>query len=317
MKDNEKNPNRKLPEILEHDFIICDNTLNRRGWRLLVEGIDLVGFLKNPVCCTQHYTYSTPVGKWKNLRVENEQLLGTVEFDRNDDEAVRLYWKYEDGYMNAVSLNVIPIEESSDPSVLLPGQKYPTLTRSELLEISLVTIPGQKNAVKLSTPDGEDYKLNIISNINLKTMEEKPKTNEDELKNQLSLERGKSAKNLVELHKLRGVVQDGEVESLTRLAVNDYETVETMLSARTPVGKKEEENNEEKELSAQIKGFIQNTDSKKLGNEREGWSFYDYFRKDPKALSLMRENEPEKYKKLEANYAQWAAENNLETNKPE
>ena len=131
---------RQLPEVLERDFIITDESVNRYGWRLLVGGVDLDGFIKNPVCCVQHSTWLIPVGKWKNVRVDGQELKGTVEFDRNDDEAVRLYWKYEDGYMNAVSLNVAPIEESDDAAMILPGQKYPTLTKSELLEISLVTI---------------------------------------------------------------------------------------------------------------------------------------------------------------------------------
>jgi len=85
-----KEVKRELPEKLEMDFIICDNTLNRKGWRLLVGGIDMEGFLKNPVCCVEHDTWAVPVGKWKNLRVGSEQFIGTVEFDRNDEDAVKL-----------------------------------------------------------------------------------------------------------------------------------------------------------------------------------------------------------------------------------
>lgn len=155
--------NRELPAVLEHDFIITDESVNRYGWRLLVAGIDLAGFLKNPVCCVQHSTTMIPVGKWKNVRAEGQLLKGTVEFDRYDEEAVRLYWKYKDGYMNAVSLNIVPWEESDVKEQLLPGQTKATVTKCELLEISLVTIPGQKNAVKLSTPEGGEYKLSLLS----------------------------------------------------------------------------------------------------------------------------------------------------------
>jgi len=313
---------RKLPEILEYDFIICDNTLNRKGWRLLVEGIDFNGFLKNPVCCVQHNTWVAPVGKWKNLRIENSQLLGTVEFDRNDDEAVRLYWKYTDGYMNACSLSIVPVSESDDPSMLVPGQRYSTITKSELLEVSLVTVPGQKNAVRLSTPEGEDYKLHIINNENPKKEMELEKENpNDELLKQLAAAYEKNVKNLVKLHHQRGVVHDGEVESLQKLALSDYDTVEKMLEARTPPAndpKKDEkpEKDEGKELSDQVRNFTQNSGggtSMAMASERNSWSFYDYFRKDPAALSLMREKEPDKYKKLEADYAQWAEAHNLVT----
>lgn len=220
---------RELPEVLEHDFIICDESVNRYGWRLLVAGIGLVGFLKNPVCCVQHYTNAIPVGKWKNLRVEGSEFKGTVEFDRNDEEAVKLYWKYKDGYMSAVSLNVIPIEESEDSKLLLPGQKCATLVKSELIEISCVTIPGQANAVKLSTPEGKEYKLNLLTEN--KSMAKEEKTVE-QLCQELEAQKKLNADNLITIHKNRGVVADGEIDSLKKLALADYDATSTMLLAR-------------------------------------------------------------------------------------
>ena len=136
MADKSKNSgNRELPEKLEFDFVICDNTLNRKGWRLLVDGIDLTAFNANPICCFRHEVRDIPVGRWKNVRVEGEKLLGTVEFDRNDEFAVKLYWKYADGFMKACSLWIDPIEESDNASLLVPGQRYGTVTKSELLKM--------------------------------------------------------------------------------------------------------------------------------------------------------------------------------------
>ncbi len=336
---------RTLPETLEIDFIICDNSVNRYGWRLLVAGIDLGGFLKNPVCCVLHNTYMIPVGKWKNVRVEGEELKGTVEFDRNDEDAVKLYWKYKDGYMNAVSLNVLPIEETEDADLLLPGQKYATLTKSEMLEISLVTVPGQKNAVKLSTPDGNSYKLNLLTNN--KTMAKDEKTVE-QLQIELAAQRKLNAENLVLRHKERGVVQDGEIDSLKTLALDNYDTVSNMLEGRVKTESNKETESAEskaetlvtlhfdrgaitageksiykayalnnydgakKELEAKqgkdgLQSFMQgigngNEQNQNQNNERAGWGYYDYFRKDPQALNLIKKNEPEKYKKLVADF---------------
>ena len=340
---------RKLPEVLEHDFVVTDESVNRKNWRLLVSGIDLVGFLLNPVCCVQHNTYMIPVGKWKNLRIENNVLKGTVEFDPYDEMAVTLYWKYKDGYMNAVSLHIVPIEESSEPSLLLPGQKYPTVTKSEMLEISLVTIPGQKNAVniKLSTPDGEDYKLSLLTNTS-KTMNKEEKTVE-QLQAELKVEKQLNADNLIKLHKQRGVLQDGEIEPLKKLAMTDYESVSRMLDARQPAdtsaGKQEADPREvladalvklhfdrgaisdpEKsvyKLSAisdyeatrkileakqgkqDVQSFVQgmgNQESTAGNDERSKWTYLDYYKKDMRALHLMEKNEPEKYKKLVADF---------------
>ena len=335
---------RELPEILEIDFIICDNSVNRYYWRLLVNGIELDGFLKNPVCCVQHATYMIPVGKWKNLHVEGEDLKGTVEFDKNDDDAVKLYWKYKDGFMNAVSLNVIPIEESEDKELLLPGQKYATLVKSELIEISLVTIPGQKNAVKLSTPEGDEYKLHLITN--KKKMDKDEKT-VDQLKQELETQKKLNAENLVLRHKARGVVQDGELDSLKELAFSAYETVSKMLDVRQPAPTPKSEDTAETKAEALValhfnrgaitepekaiykqsatldydgtkkvleakqgtegvqsfvQGMSSGSEQKQLDGDRAGWSYYDYFKKDSKALALMEKNEPEKYKKLVADF---------------
>lgn len=337
---------RELPKVLEIDFTITDESVNRYGWRLLVAGIVLTGFLKNPVCCVQHFTSMIPVGKWKNLRVEGQDLKGTVEFDRNDEEAVRLYWKYTDGYMNAVSLNVIPVEESEDSKLLLPGQKCATLVKSELLEISLVTIPGQANAVKLSTPEGKEYKLNLLTQNREMAKEEKTV---EQLNQELEAQRKLNAENLVTIHKNRGVVADGEVESLKKLALVDYQSTSEMLNARQ-VPKAETTGDSAETLAealvklhfdrgaitegekAIFKGaatsdyegtkkvleaktgkdglqtFVQgltnggNPANAGAQGERADWGYYEYFTKDPQALALMEKNEPDKHKKLVADF---------------
>ncbi len=336
---------RKLPAgALEHDFIITDETLNRNGWRIIVSGIDLEGFRKNPVCCVQHNTYMIPIGKWKNLRVEDAVLKGTVEFDRNDPEAVRLYWKYKDGYMNAVSLHIIPLEESRDEDMLLPGQKFETVVKSEMLEISLVTIPGQRNAVRLSTADGKEYKLNFLSNGN---MSEVKKTVE-ELQKELDAQKKLSVDSLIKLHQQRGVVAEKEAEPLAKLALSDYDSVKEMLESRklkgddsksgaTPAEElaeglvklhfdrgaiSESEKNvykasaiadyegtrkvlEAKKGTSDVQTFMQgmsSTESNELG-DRSKWSYLDWYKKDLRGLLSMQKNDPEKYKRLEADFA--------------
>lgn len=307
------NEQRELPDRLNIDFLITDESINRYGWRLLVGGIDLSGFLKNPVCCVQHDTYSIPVGRWTNMRTEDGKLLGTLEFDRNDPEAVKLYWKYQDGYMNAVSLNVVPVEESDALQYLLQGQQFPTLVRSELLEVSLVTLPGQKNAIKLSTPEGGDYKLNLITKKNKIKNMEKTDVTVEELQKELAQQRALNADNLIERHKLRGVVTDGETESLRTLALANYEATKTLLEARTPVDlDKIKQEVQAKNETAQVVSFVQNlSDGKTVAatDERASWNYLDYYKKDMKALHEMEVKEPEKYKALAAAYEKEMAPN--------
>ncbi len=209
---------RELPAVLEHNFTITDESVNRYGWRLLVSGIDLTGFLLNPVCCVHHATMFIPVGKWKDIKKEGGLFKGTVEFDRNDPDAVKLYWKYTDGYMNAVSINVVPQEESSEPDMLLSGQTRPTVTKSELLEISLVTIPGQKNAVMLSTPEGNEYKLNMLTSPVRSASGDTKELN---------------ANNLIQEYKNQGVtIKESELPHLLSLAKNNPGLAKEILETR-------------------------------------------------------------------------------------
>lgn len=293
---------RELPEVLEKQFVICDNTVNRKGWRLLVQGIDLEGFMKNPVCCVEHDTWRASIGKWKDVHVEGEQLIGTLEFDKNDPDAVKLYWKYEDGYMSAVSLHIIALEESVEQGMLLPGQQYATITKSELLEVSVVTVPGQKNAVRLSSPQGGEYKLNLIdNNIEMKENENQEMTARiAELEAQLSASQAKNAEMLVAMHVQRGAVQEGEIESLKELAMTNYDTVEKLLTARKVEDPKVEapkkNDDEAKRLAEAIEKL--NAGEKPQPNERDSWSYMDYMKKDRAALSAMEKDNPEKFAKL-------------------
>ena len=345
-KKNEENSNRPLPEgALTLDFIICDNSVNRYKWRLLVSGIDTEGFMKNPVCCVQHNTWTVPIGKWLKIWVEGEQLKGTLEFDRNDDNAVMYYYKYVDGYMSAVSLNIIPLEESDDTNLMLPGQRYGTITKSELLEVSVVTVPGQKNAVKLSTQEGKSYKLNLLTNnSNQKNMAKEEKTVE-QLNKELSALKQLNADMLVSMHKNRGVVVDSEVDTLKKLALDNFDDIKQMLEARLPitadetktdakqlavalvelhsqrVGLSVDEKNmytsaatldyegTKKALEARkgkdnVESFVAGMGVGKSQNERADWTYLDYYKKDPEALSLMQKNDPDKFKKLEADFVE-------------
>ena len=157
---------RELPEVLEIPFVICDNSVNRYSWRLLVGGIDLKGFKMNPVCCYQHDTYSVAVGRWKDLKIVGEELHGIVEFDRNDEESVKLYWKYKDGFMSAVSLNIITLETSEDKKLLLPGQKYPSHWNNPALysstSINSLSPSIQQLATNASLNFNSDLPLDIL-----------------------------------------------------------------------------------------------------------------------------------------------------------
>ncbi|MCL1821936.1 MAG: HK97 family phage prohead protease [Prolixibacteraceae bacterium] len=327
-------------EKYQIDFTISDESVNRYGYRILTEGIDTSKFEANPVGYFNHNTAVPAIGKWLKLWKDDGQLKGTFEFDGKDEFSMTLYHKYKNDYMRAVSLHVLPVEESDDEKLLLPGQRYATVTKSQLLEVSLVTLPGNANAVKLSSAAGNDYKPKLILKM------DKDEKTVEQLKSELEAQRKQNAENLVLRHKERGVVQDGEVDSLKELACGNYETVSKMLEGRKPVETKSEDSSEtkakalvalhvgrgviaqtevafyenaakfdyegtKKQLEARqgmaevqefVNGMNVGGEQKQPTNERAGWGYYEYFKNDPAALSFMEKNEPEKYKKLIADF---------------
>ena len=147
------------------------NSLNRYGFRVISEGIDLKYFLLNPIMFYNHHrtwrgekSEMLPIGKWENLRVENGVLLADPVFDEDDDFALKIKKKFDKGMLNAASVNVYPIETSEDEKDLVKGQSRPTVTKSELREISIVDIPGNREAVVLSDEAGNTIELSDKGN---------------------------------------------------------------------------------------------------------------------------------------------------------
>lgn len=149
----------------KHTFIFNDESVNQYGFRILSAGIDLTRFENNPVVKVMHRRYDDwmPIGQASNLRInENNQLLGDIEFDQDDEQAVKIEKKVEKGFIRGVSMGIDDTEWSEDPDLMVKGQRGPTLTKSELVEISIVDIPNNRNTVRLmSDVDGENEPLVI------------------------------------------------------------------------------------------------------------------------------------------------------------
>lgn len=165
-------------------FVLNDDSLNTHYFRVLTEGIDLSQFLKNNIMLFAHNRAhdekTLPIGYWEDVKVENGQLMGTPFFDDNDDFAMKIYQKVEDGILKMASIGFVPVEQSDAEEHLVPGQKYSTVTKSLLKEVSIVDIGSNNNAlalydhqnalVMLSDENINDF-LNPIINNTMKTIE--------------------------------------------------------------------------------------------------------------------------------------------------
>ena len=147
--------------------------INSYGFWILLSGIVIERYKKNPVLLYNHEGYTMSVGKVNNLRVEDNKLVGEVEFDEGDEIGKELKRKYEKGYMSGFSIGIKTIEWSEESTLLKQGQTRPTVTKSELYEISAVNLPSNSNALKMHFAEGislsgdidEAYLSNIIPKI--------------------------------------------------------------------------------------------------------------------------------------------------------
>jgi len=137
------------------EFIISTSRVNSYGTRILTEGGDLEQYRKNPVLLYMHRRDlygggdGMVIGRVENIRVEGDSIIGTPVFDMEDEFAAKIARKWESDFLRMCSAGIDPIELSSDPAHLLPGQTRETVTRWKLVEVSIVDIGANDDALKL------------------------------------------------------------------------------------------------------------------------------------------------------------------------
>lgn len=135
------------------DVIISTSGLNSYGSRVLTEGIDLAQYKRNPIILWMHRRCwegdSMPIGRMTNIRKDGDLLIGTPEFDMNDEFAKKIAQKWDKDFLRMASAGIEIKEVSVEPSMLVPGQTRPTITKSKLVEVSIVDIGANDDALRL------------------------------------------------------------------------------------------------------------------------------------------------------------------------
>ena len=130
-------------------FIASTANPDRYGDIVDQGGWDLKAYERNPIILLNHNPTQLPIGKGKAY-VKNGQLMLDVEFDKNDEVAQQVERKVRGGFINAVSVGFQPSESiarnklpADHPYHGKSGYYFP---KSELLEVSIVTIPANNEA---------------------------------------------------------------------------------------------------------------------------------------------------------------------------
>ena len=126
-------------------------TPDRDGEIILSAGWDLDNFMKNPVLLLSHQYYLPPVGKVTKIEKRDNGLWFEAKFA--DTEAGKeVATLYRDGMMSAFSVGFMPRKMEMSDAAGEPTNDYwkadkVVYTDTELLEISVVSVPANPDAI--------------------------------------------------------------------------------------------------------------------------------------------------------------------------
>jgi Caudovirus prohead serine protease len=291
-------------------IIITTNNLNRSGYRILTEGIDMTAFSKNPVMFYDHSTYRLPIGKWEDIQVdENGVMSGLPVFDEDDEFAKQIKLKYEKGYINAASLQVRTLEFSDAVEHLVVGQKYETITKSEMLEISMVGIPGNAQAVRLSG----DAEPPILKLVNSKKMDFKnialslglaETATEAEINTAIGGMKAAQVDAVVKMGLDKGLITEASKATWVAMAQANLENVKALVDTHVATVVQAAPTTPTKSLMETLRVAATAIPAATVETDRQSWTFDDWQKKDTAGLIKMRNDDPKQYEVLAQGYYQ-------------
>ncbi len=298
-------------------FILSDESINAYGYRVKTAGIDTSIFESNPVMLLEHNSLNL-IGRWKNLRREGIQLIADAEFDTDDELGAKTSKKVENGFLRGVSVGfqILEVgEERTDEGAIVP-----VVTRSKLLEASLVALPSNASALRLYNKAG---KLMDETEAKLSLQQLKQQTlnqNHTDVKltptnlETLGLPKDCTDETLINerIQKLSADVQQFEAKQRAQLKAD----VEAFVDGKIATGQLKA-GKREKYVEMGLKDFaglkdivedtpaptkptelLSRTDGKGDSAGRESWTYDDWRKKDPVGLLSLKRDEPVEYKKL-------------------
>lgn len=134
------------------EAIISTERVNSYGSRVITAGIDYSQYEKNPVLLYMHRRgrkEDMPIGIMTNIREEDGILYGTPKFDDDTEDERNISKKWDRGTLRMLSAGLDVLEWSEAPEMLMAGQTRPTVTKSKLIEVSVVDIGSNDDALQV------------------------------------------------------------------------------------------------------------------------------------------------------------------------
>ena len=302
-----------------NDYILNDESVvNSHGFVLLNAAGRFERFNANPVMLFNHEADKL-IGQMTGLRVEGTKLIGTPVYDEEDALAAKCKRQGEKGFLKGCSpgIMIYAVELRTNPD----GEERITVTDWELCEVSLVSVPSNRNALRLYNAQGEvipddQIRLSIESLLHLNKQDEMDKiiltaeayaalglkSNEADGKAisaaimELKARVEKAEKDLNDKHKAQAeafvdlAIKDGRItadkkEQFIKLALADFDMAKTTLEA-IPT---------RESLAGKVTHGTGKATSTK---DRAEWTYLRWAKEDPEGLKRLKETDPEAFEEL-------------------
>ena len=302
-----------------NDYILNDESVvNSHGFVLLNAAGRFERFNANPVMLFNHEADQL-IGQMTGLRVEGTKLIGTPVYDEEDALAAKCKRQGEKGFLKGCSpgIMIYAVELRTNPD----GEERITVTDWELCEVSLVSVPSNRNALRLYNAQGEvipddQIRLSIESLLHLNKQDEMDKiiltaeayaalglkSNEADGKAisaaimELKARVEKAEKDLNDQHKAQAealvelAIKDGRItadkkEQFIKLALADFDMAKTTLEA-IPT---------RESLAGKVTHGTGKATSTK---DRAEWTYLRWAKEDPEGLKRLKETDPEAFEEL-------------------
>jgi uncharacterized protein len=259
--------------------IATSQIVDRDGDVVMVDGIDLKNFKKNPLILWAHDYSSPPIGKATKIWKEDKDLKFKMKFVEAETYpfAETIYKLFAGGYINSFSMGFRPDVKEAMFDEKNGGYVF---NKSELIEISAVPLPSNTSAVAVTVKGIEKaFEDKAIDKTEFDSINESLKKVQEELlqKEIEDTEQEMEGREvdiqesiLIELSILNDKIDD-LVKSLEN--TNRKEVVEQKMESKTP--EKQEQNNIESYID-KIFMEIQEDRSNETQDHSQESSFEEY-----------------------------------------
>lgn len=133
-------------------FVASTETVDRYGDIVRADGWELANFKRNPVALFGH-DYSAPIGLVPRLWIESKRLMAEIKLAAQGTSALvdSVRALVAQKILRAVSVSFLPMEEPTlirdEKNERVIGYEF---TKQDLLEISLVAVPANPEAIAVA-----------------------------------------------------------------------------------------------------------------------------------------------------------------------